>query len=96
MIAVNDLFEDFDDIADLAEALDDPAPGARIMAVIELTDTADPAKGAVAQEPGTAAASEAVPASTNGSQPEAAASATKEKKSEGFFSKYVPFVGKGG
>ena len=35
------LFEDFDDIADLAEGLDDPVPGARIMAVIDLTDSAD-------------------------------------------------------
>ncbi|MEP5196923.1 MAG: HEAT repeat domain-containing protein, partial [Roseobacter sp.] len=37
------LFEDFDEIAELAEALDDPSPGARIMAVIELADSADPA-----------------------------------------------------
>ena len=38
-----DLFEDFDDIAELAEGLDDPSAGARIMAVIELADSADPA-----------------------------------------------------
>ena len=37
------LFEEFDDIADLAEGLDDPSAGARIMAVIDLADSADPA-----------------------------------------------------
>ena len=40
---VDQLFEDFDDIADLAEGLDDPSPGGRIMAVMELMDSADPA-----------------------------------------------------
>ena len=39
---MNGLFEDFDDTGDLAEGLDDPSPGARIMAVIELADIADP------------------------------------------------------
>ena len=40
---MNDLFEEFDEIADLAEGLDDPEPGGRIMAVMELADSADPA-----------------------------------------------------
>ena len=43
ILTVTELFEDFDDISDLAEGLDDPSPGARIMAVIELADSADPA-----------------------------------------------------
>ncbi len=40
---MNAIFDDFDDIAALAEGLDDAAPGARIMAVMDLADTADPA-----------------------------------------------------
>ena len=37
------LFEDFDEIDELAEGLNDSSPGARIMAVIELANSADPA-----------------------------------------------------
>ena len=40
---MNALFEDFDEIADLADGLDDPTPGGRSMAGMELADSADPA-----------------------------------------------------
>lgn len=39
---MNAIFEDFDDIKDLADALDDPDAGARIVAVMDLADSADP------------------------------------------------------